>query len=540
MTQKEVINKLDDITSNYNFIYVIAAIVLKDFCSPMADISNKNFHEQLNYNELGFIVGLWVKNCTPKRSEIDIHETYKKVNTLMEYLHQSLLKEGPKLPQKKEEFTDFLINGSRFKEAFFYSSTGGYDYQFVDMALRKYQYDQEWIKSNKGFQLITLKKYFSHIRACLQKRLNDPTRRKLAAQSKENMLELVCLSLEEINDGNQEYKQITNSFTIELFQESVKELNEVGDYNEFLTKPIIKVSHNKYFIPLPFFLAEAMYESPYYWMRQDDKYINTGLENRGKAAETIVYEMISKVFGSNNTYRGIDIKQNSTKTITDIDVIATHEDVGLIIQIKSKKLTALSKKGNIEFIKSDFQKAIESAYEQGLVCKDCIENHEKYIFDKNNPEIKNHLSKIKTIYIICLVLDAYPAITHLTNSILYSKYEGSTIALTVLDLDLITHFLITPKKFIDYISKRINNCRFYLSENEGCFLGFYIKKDLKKIDNFHYAMIENDYGGFIDQLYYPRLVNKEINSLPITKMGRNDLCNCNSGLKFKRCCGKNR
>jgi len=544
MSQKDVIRKIEELTEHYDFIHVLAAIILNDFCSPIDKLHKKNYWEQLNYGELSFLIGLWIKKCRKTSIEFDIDDTNKKVHQLMEQLHHAVLTETLKIPDKNEDPSDFLINGARFKEAFFYSSTGAYDYQFVDKAIEKYKYDEKWIREKKGFSISSFKKFFVHVRESIQKKLDINIRK--GFQKRENLLDIVCLTSDQLYNGNAEFKLIASQFTIELEKNAITSLNEIGDYNEFQTKPIIKLDEYNYFIGLPFFLAEAIYESPFYWMENDTLYNAERLKNRGLAAENMVYGMLSKVFGVSNTLAGVKIKKNSTNTISDIDVLCLYEDISIIVQVKSKKLTSLSKQGSIDQILNDFDKAVKSAFLQGLKCRDCINHRDNYIFEENGIKVNDKLSRIKKTYIICIVLDAYPAISHLTHSLLYESETESTLSLTVFDLDVICHFLKSPSRLCDYLIKRIDNCRSYHSENESCYLGFYLKNDLKKLDDNTKIMIDSDFGSMIDQLYYPKILrhNQPHEIRPTAakpaenKIGRNDPCPCRSGLKYKKCHGK--
>jgi hypothetical protein len=62
MNKEEILDRLYEITSDKNFIYVLSAIVLKDFCGTLSELSSKNVREGLNNNEVKFLMGIWVKN----------------------------------------------------------------------------------------------------------------------------------------------------------------------------------------------------------------------------------------------------------------------------------------------------------------------------------------------------------------------------------------------------------------------------------------------------------------------------------------------
>jgi hypothetical protein len=265
------------------------------------------------------------------------------------------------------------------------------------------------------------------------------------------------------------------------------------------------------------------------------------LENRGIVAEEMVFKLFSSVFGKSNTYQGVKIKSNKATDLTDIDVIGIYEDTAIIAQVKAKKLTALSKEGNIEQIKEDFNKAVENAFDQGLLSKRCIEKAKEYGFlIDERTDIKDRILKIKRTYVICVVLDVFPAISHLSHAMIYDKREESTICFSIFDLEVICNYLSTPKKLVDYFIKRIDNCRYYHADNEMCFLGFYLENDLKKYDEYNVGLIDNDYGSKIDRMYYGKLSGQreKTPAVKTRKIGRNEKCPCNSGLKYKNCHGK--
>ena len=540
MLQSEVIKKLDEITSKNNFIYIICLFILKDFVGSINDIGKVDPYDRLNYNEASFLIGLWIKNSKKSNNEeLDYMSTIDEVYSLMEVLHMTFLSESVSPIDKSFSRSDFMINGNRFKEAFFYGSTGAYEFQYINKSVEKYRRDDKWLIDNKGFSINSVVEYFKNIKSIISKKLSnrhifyDGT-----VVEKEGLRSLLCFSQNELNEGNVEFEAITLSFTSELEKGFAHELNAVGDYNEFQTKPIVKLESGDFFIPMPYYLAEAIYESPFYWMNEDKAYKARSLENRGSVAEEIVFKHFSKIFGETNTYRGVKIAVNSTLTKSDIDVVGLFDDIAIVVQIKSKKLTALSKQGNIEKIKDDFEKAVESAFLQGEVCKECIEDAANYRFILSDGDvITNRFLRVKSTYIICVVLDFYPAIAHLTQALLYDKYDKSTICFSVFDLETICKFLATPAKLVDYFIKRINNCRFYHADNELCYLGFYLENDLVEHEGFTDAIIDSDYGAKIDRMYYADLL-KGSEKVPSKKIGRNEKCPCGSGKKFKNCHGK--
>ena len=67
MNKEQILARLNEITSDTNFIYVLSAIVYKDFCGTLSKLSSKNVRESLNNNEVKFLMGLWMKNRNSKK-----------------------------------------------------------------------------------------------------------------------------------------------------------------------------------------------------------------------------------------------------------------------------------------------------------------------------------------------------------------------------------------------------------------------------------------------------------------------------------------
>ena len=84
-------------------------------------------------------------------------------------------------------------------------------------------------------------------------------------------------------------------------KDNTASVNTMEDYNILTSKPIIKLDEDRYFVPTSYLVFESIYESPYYWMFNDESYKDQLGANRGKASEEIVFDFLIKVFGERNT-----------------------------------------------------------------------------------------------------------------------------------------------------------------------------------------------------------------------------------------------
>jgi hypothetical protein len=541
MNKEQILDRLNEITSDENFIYVLSAIVLKDFCGTLSDLSSKNVRESLNNNEVKFLMGLWVKNWNNKKNKsYNEQEVFDEVYSLMEQFHYTFMPDISKmLKNPSEDIFDFFNNGLMFKETMFYSGTGAYDYQYTKWVTEKYKYDVDWLLESKSINLDKLPDFYHSLKMLQQAKLN-----KLKFESEETfrdkLFDVFTLSKEEIITKDKDFAGILENFILDIKQPQNQNFKDVGDFNILAEKPIIELTKGKYFIPMPYDLSEAIYESPFYWMNSDENYRSKAQFNRGEIAEEITYKIIEEIFGTNNTLQNLIIKKSKSTMVTDIDILAVKDDKAIIFQVKSKKLTALSKKGNIDAIQSDFKKAVKDAYEQGLTAGKCLKSSNDYQFVlKSEPDFKFDLD-INKSFVVTIVLDDYPAITHQTHILLGKEYKEFPVALNIFDLEIVAKYLNTSEKFIDYIERRVKFSQYYKADNELGFLGFHLKKGLQKFPDSDMIALDESWAQFFDEDYYGEISGvKKFQDNLRKKIGRNEPCPCGSGTKYKKCHGKN-
>ena len=537
-TQKEIIEQLSGLTSTYSFRYVIAKICFRDFCGTIDELTHKDVHNHLNSNELAFLAGLWLKNVNVNREEDlkGVDTAFKDTYRMMRELHKTFISEGPKFDiTNPPDFHEVFMNSNIFKEVIFYAGTGAYDYQYIRWVVEKYKLDRGWLKANKGIELALVPEFYAYIKDTLHEKLN--ARNKDVHPSDEEILEFFCIDRKELLKKNSAFGPILDALTIQVGTVTNIGFNGIGDHNIFQEKPIIELFNGKLFIPQPYNVSEALYESPFYWMNGDKDYVSTALKNRGDVAEDITTQIIKKVYGEKNVYTALKIFQAKGKAATDIDVLAVHEDTAIIFQVKSKKLTALSKQGNLEALKRDFNQAVLSAFEQGMKAKECILNPNGLKFISKEGQEVFFRKNINQCEVVTVVLDTYPAIIHQSRIILEKELnEELPVSMSIFDLEVIGKYLKKPSQFFDYIHRRRKFSNYFMGDNEMCFLGFHLQRGLEKQQGADFMYLDQTWAQFIDRIYYPVVSGLEHQMKE--KIGRNAPCPCGSGIKYKRCCGK--
>jgi hypothetical protein len=467
----------------------------------------------------------------------------------------------------RKDMKDFFGTGSMLIEPIFYSGTGIYDFQYLEFLERKYKYDKEWLSEEKDFDFTKVKNIVLQIKELLHEKsqkvrlynLKERLPKIIESKKKENpnedwekhtkdllpMMELhqyVDLFFEDVKEGENLsknkireacwrsfYKNLIELFVVRKsdFKSKVNvevflnhfsitpekglnsQLQAIGDYNIIKSHPIIQIDNDKYFVPFTFLLFEAAYESPYYWMINDKEYKDQAAQNRGIVGEEITYDLLLKVFGTNRTFKSVKITTKGQDE-TDIDVLCILGSKALCVQVKSKKLTELSRKGDDNALNVDFQKAVQDAYEQGLVSRQKILESKAIFTDETGKEIKLS-EEIDEVYIMGTTTENYPSLTHQSHVMLDKKDEDPfPIILTIFDLELLTHYLDDPYDFLYYIRQRISLMDYFKADEEMAFLGYHLDRKLWKEPKYHMFIIDGSFGQLIDRNYYPLKARLEV------------------------------
>lgn len=539
MMYNQHIKQLNELSRPYDFVYVLTKIIFNDFIGTSQELFSKNVFEHLNHNELCFLVGLWLKNVDSelKLTGEAIEQIETDVYDLMEKLHYTFLEDFfETLRKNTQNFEDKIAHPGMLKEAMFYSSDGAYDEQYLDLASIKFKYDKDWLIENRNVNIDYFKTFYENIKIKIETKLNK-IKFKKDSSIYNQLLEALCLSKEEITGNDIQLIGILKALTVEIRQPNNENFKDLGDFNIFKERPIIKINHDKYFIPSLFAISESLYESPFYWISSDKNYSAKAFYNRGLIAEEVTKKLLLKIYSSNSIFQNVIINRTKTEQLTDIDILTVCGNSGIIFQIKSKKLTTLSKNGNLDSIKKDFKLAVHDAIEQGNLSRECLLNHNNYKFSCDNPDFDRAITNVKEYYIVTIVLDNYPGLTHQTHTFLNGFKNDLPITINIFDLEILIKYLKTSDNFLDYIARRTKFSKKYKAENEMGFLAYHLKHTLKDFDGDIIAL-DHSWGQSIDQIYYSEKYQKKERDFQNKKFGRNDSCPCRSGFKHKKCCGK--
>ena len=232
-------------------------------------------------------------------------------------------------------------------------------------------------------------------------------------------------------------------------------------------------------------------------MSKDSTYRDVAYDNRGDAIEEMAFKMLKEVFGDQNTYRGVRVMRGKD-VVTDIDVLAVAGNKAVIVQAKAKRLTELSKRGDIESVKLDFSKAIQSAYDQALKSRKAVIEERNLLRDSGGQTVELH-EDLDDAYIICLTGDHYPAIATQLHAFLGKRsVDPYPLAMSVFDLDILTFYLTDPFDFLYYLRQRSSFAEHFFADCEMALLGFHLKSKLYPFEHADIAWIDSSSAELID------------------------------------------
>ena len=512
-SREKIISDIKLLVATRGYIFAFAEIISRDFFIDVHDVANVNWRERLLNNEVALLIGLMLKNKAVSFDEIDkgrIEEEIKHTRLLLEELHSTYTPEQIKIMNDEEkEFRKIFGSKEMIIETTFYGDTGFYDVQPFEIAQKLYARDEDWIKSNTKFNIVKSKSIFFALKSMFngvhfaRSTLTGEQVRSLRAI--DEMAFPFDLIVEAIQTTDKSITKEDIRAFLELFScsfgDQPETFNEPGDENIFTYKPIINLGSDIYFFPNTMVLASAIYKSPLYWMRQDERYVNTVNKHIGEVAEDITYDYFKVIFGEANTYKAVKITKGK-EDLTDIDVMGIIGNTAIIAQNKSKKMTAAALNGDVDAIKSDFQKAVIDPYEQGIKVRDVLLGNEPYkLIDKSGKQITLP-ENIKHAYILCVSNEPYPAVMDQMRAFLVDIDQLPPIQLSLFDLDLMAEYLKDPYEFAFYIKQRLENHEGIISSNEIIHLAYHLRRGLFMPGDSDMLVLDQSLGQLIDADYY--------------------------------------
>lgn len=492
MKKEQIYSRLAELSSYFSFGRILGYVAIFETIGIETQLihGQEDRKSRMISAELNFLTGLWMNN-------VDLDKTWgislddriiEEVYSLMNQIHDIFL-------------SDDSVSG-QFVETFLYEGDMSYDWQSVYFAEKKYADPnlcmvlQTQFKFNPNVLTSTLSKIKHRLESQINQRIEEKNK-------KHDYISPMNAFTIKTNVANKlftkEELEVIDSLSFELGKEVSKtQISSMLDFNVFYQQPIIKLPDNRgYFFVNEHAVSVAMNETPFYWLCDNSFYGKKTGTIRGNIAEQLVLDIVNRRFP--NAFSHIDIKKRkSSNRITDIDVFYSYKSDGVVFQVKSKRLTELSKKGDLESLERDCKAAIIDAHEQGLKCKNCLKNASQYYsLNKNGLAFAENL---KFMYNICITLDAFPGIATICYLKNFDYKQNPIMAMSLYDLDIV-FYLFLPNTIMDYFRFRYQ-CMLHgiYGINEVYYIGAYMANTLGEYPKLHNNKIPREYALYADYI----------------------------------------
>lgn len=506
-SEKEVFVELESLCLSPGFIHAIAFICMRDnmvmYSGAMTagDMENLYGRERLIRNEVNVLIGLMVKQdidfSLPETPTLNYY--VRRSQELLEEIHHSMFVPLQASLHTGDDVDDeILTKGAMMREAIFYSGESAYMFQYRDFAPLKYGNDDEWILKNRGFSIANVA---TIIRALGSLRNNKITAafhaRKKSPSSEWDYLqchEFTAAELAEITKiPVQTVEVVLSSFSYPEGERNAQ-FKAVDNRNLAAILPLIR--RNDRFVLFNIYdLAETSYQAPYFWMLGDKAYQPMASDHRGKFTEDFSETRLVSVFGRENVKTNINFIR-SKNVIGEADVLVLFGDLAIVLQAKSKQLTAAARQGNEAKLQEDFGFAVQEACNQGYSCGQLLLDPSITMEDTSGT-ILSLPSTIRQIYVICVVADHYPALAYQARQLL--KFDqvdkiAAPFVMDVFNLDAMAEMLDTPLRFLSYLDRRANYHETIMSSHELNILGYHLSHNLWLDSEYDGVVIDDDVG----------------------------------------------
>ncbi len=475
------------------------------------DMEHQYSNDRLLRTEISTLIGLMAKgkidNSIPSP---EIFQTYiDRTETLLHEMHLSLQKpwfeglknlhEGAEIPQHFDPFS--TADGMR--EPIFYGGESAYNFQYEELALKKYLADNPWLKSHKGFgidEACQICKALGKLQSEKAIKQSDEIR-KLHPDQRTFLPGFVFTAEDLDRRTGVEIPQIKKFLEAFTFDESRRNSSfaSLSEFNETNATPILKNGKDSYTLLQHYSLLEALYETPFFWMAGDKAYRKEAAINRGNFAEDFVAERLFSIFGKDHVWKNVDIYKGKQR-FAEADILVLYGDRAIVVQAKSKRLTIEARKGNDLQLKDDFKKAIQHAYDQAATCSDALIDHEYKFIGSDGNEVSIG-KRPKIIFPLCVVSDHYPALA--TQARQFLKVKSSSvihppIVTDVFFIDVMTEMLSTPLHLLNYFALRAKFDDKLMVNQELTNLGYHLAHNLWLDDQYSFVNLGDDFTAALD------------------------------------------
>ena len=494
-SEQEIFADLEALCVKPGYVHALAYLCFRDNIIPYAgemkeaDMQRMFAPSRLIRTEINTLIGLMVKADmdwalpTPQILQEYADSSEKLLQELHDGMSGALFAGLSKEAFAASSF-DMFGSGAALREPIFYSGESAYNFQYIDLAARRYAADAPWLQDHRGFTIndaraIALAVEHVHsdrfVRNLEQMRGMHPDKWTILPCFAVTVGEVVakCGLRAELAE------RVLTAFTLPA-DERNSGFGTLQDFNAICATPLLRMPSGEFLSLQSYALAEALYDTPFYWMVQDKVYLPTLTKHRGDFTEDFVAERLGLVFGRDRVYQNVDIAETKASKAGEIDVLVVWGDRAIVVQAKSKRLTLEARKGNDKVIRDDFKKGVQDAYDQAVQCAQCLGDKRFTLTDADGREVVLPYA-LKEIYVFCVVSDHYPALSFQARQFLKTATAPRVqppLVMDVFTIDVMTEMLQFPLHFLSYVNRRSNYADQLLASQELTILAYHLTQNL--------------------------------------------------------------
>ena len=512
-TEEQIFSDIVDLCTLPGYPHVIAYLNFRDNVIRSGktitgeDLTKMHSDDRLNRNEINALIGCMVKadiNWTIP-GPYQFKEMVNTSDKLLREYRDRLINDvkGQFSAENVEKGVDPMSTGEVLREAILYAPESSYVFQFRDMAAERYSNDAEWIRENRGYDPNDARAICKAISKSQIEVLNS-TSDALRTKSPEelSMLPGFRLNIKEITSKSGVTEAQVEAF-LTVFTWDAAHRNEdykqIDDFNPVSTKPVILGPEGERYLIQYYPLVEATYESPFFWMQDDEDYRPTAAKHRGMFTENFLETRLRMIFGDQAVFPNVNVYKGKNRLLGEIDCLILFGEYALLFQAKSQRLTLPARKGKIAILEKNFQRAVQKAYDQAVTCAQAM-NEAGVRFECPDGTLLD-LTQVEHVYPICVIADHYPALAVQTRAFLKSKMDSMLKLPIVCDLfliDVLTEMLPSPLHLLSYVTLRAQFGERILVTGELTTLGYHLQGNLWIDDEFSLALLNEGLARDLD------------------------------------------
>jgi hypothetical protein len=341
--------------------------------------------------------------------------------------------------------------------------------------------------------------------------------------------------------------------------------------NPFARTPILRVGNDRFAIPVANELYNAIWDTCTEAVIASPATATRFFKHRGKQLEKDGAVVLRRLLPEGTSY-GLVFEQPGTD---EHDLLIIWKDVAVVLEAKAGEPAMPMRNARLAFerLKQQFRSkaGIQHGFRQGqnLANRLLIGESVTLYDDRQRPLITIPPGTIKRAYVIVLTLDDFRSLaTDLTTLLDKGDSEPYPWAVNLYDIELFADVLLEVRhwdseRFIQWLNERRSRMGDFSTHDELEIAGIFIEHeslyalpgDAIIAGTSKYANIFEDYAheklgdvpavvgqvSIDDFVPFPEDVKREFGEmfrgLERQVVGRNDLCPCGSGKKYKRCHG---